>query len=126
MSSLIKKKLEVGNERESLTSKSDVIEGLKKKNREYHKDRRVKHLDSWKAVTAEVATLSGNELLSYIERADQLEPRIGNHSMKVNGLELAIIKLAIEISGARSSRALFIEHCKNVIRKESDGYHSKS
>lgn len=127
MSSLIKKRpIDASNERESLTCKSDVLECLKKKNREYHKERRVKYFDNWKAITVEVGALSSDELLSYIERTNPLGPRIGNHSMKVNGVEHAIIKLAIDVSGARSSRELFIEHCKDVIRRGNVDYASKS
>lgn len=115
--SLVKKKGASLSEREVLVSQSEVLEAQRETSREYHKKYREKHLENWKAIKAEVSTLSGVDLLSYIENANQLDVRNGGCMMKINGAELAIIKLAIEITGSRSSRELFIEHCNDVIMR---------
>ncbi len=117
--SLLRKKRD-SNEREELVSQSEILEAQKKTNREYHKKYREKYLENWKEITSEVSKLKGLDLLSYIEKADQSGVRNGSCTMKINGAELAIIKLAQELMNSKSSRALFINYCKDVIKSSKD------
>lgn len=116
--SLIKKRpVEAPRKREALVTESDALEGVRAKNRAYQKEHRAQHLDRWKKEKATVDQLSGDGLRDYISSADDTELRVGLHSMKVSAKEAAIIKLALEMTGARSSREMYIDFCKKVINK---------
>lgn len=119
MSSLIKRGGD-NTSREVLKSESEIMEDVRKKNREYQKEQRGKHLDNWKSEKAVVDSLRGDELLNYIENNDGSSPRIGLHGMKINSQEHAIIKRAMEITNARSSREIFVNFCKEIIKIDGE------
>ena len=115
--SLIKKNANDNGERKQLVTEAEVLEGVRVKNRAYQKERRELHLDKWKDEKLIVDSISGTELYSYINKASDTDLRVGLHSMKVSAKESAIIKLAMEMTGARSSRELYINYCKEIINK---------
>ena len=116
MSSLLKNS-QANTVREALKSESEFLADEAKKNREYNKKRRERHLDHWKEEKAKVDALNADELAQYIKSASsRCDPKIGFHAMKINALEHATIKLALEISGARSSREFFVSYCNEVIK----------
>ncbi|MCD9493189.1 hypothetical protein GLP30_20655 [Photobacterium phosphoreum] len=116
--SLLKKKSSLLEEREPLTTKSAVIEEQREQTREYQKQQRAKYADYWKAEKSVIDGIGGNELNDYIVEhvANMADNRCGIHSMKINPYELAIIKKAMEIEGSRSSRELFINYCKSIVK----------
>lgn len=116
--SLLKKKSPQPEQREPLTTKSAVIEEQREQTREYQKQQRAKYADHWKTEKSVIDAISGNELNDYIiEHADvAADNRCGIHSMKINPYELAVIKKAMEIEGSRSSRELFIDYCKSIVK----------
>ena len=116
--SLLKKKSSLLEQREPLTTKSAVIEEQREQTREYQKQQRAKYADYWKAEKSVIDGIDGNELNDYIVEhvANMADNRCGIHSMKINPYELAIIKKAMEIEGSRSSRELFINYCKSIVK----------
>lgn len=116
--SLLKKKSSLLEQREPLTTKSAVIEEQREQTREYQKQQRAKYADYWKAEKSVIDGIGGNELNDYIVEhvANMADNRCGIHSMKINPYELAIIKKAMEIEGSRSSRELFINYCKSIVK----------
>lgn len=115
--SLIKKSANDSGERKQLVTEIEALEGVRVKNRAYQKERRALHLDNWKTEKLIVDSISGSELRDYINNASDSDLRVGLHSMKVSAKESAIIKLAMEMTGARSSREFYINYCKDVINK---------
>ncbi|ODS09726.1 hypothetical protein [Vibrio scophthalmi] len=119
--SLLKKKTENTTEREALSSPSEIRAQLeaetKQKTQAIQKKHREKYLTDWKTEKTSIDDMNSSELTDYINQtAEQAaDPRVGLHSMKINPHELAVIKLAMALSGARSSRELFVKHCKEVI-----------
>lgn len=119
--SLIKKKAEKPTEREALSSPGEIRAQLeaetKLKTQAIQKKHREKYLSDWKTEKHKIDGMNPSELGAYIEsnESNAFDPRVGLHSMKINPHELAMIKLAMEITGARSSRDLFVKHCKEVI-----------
>ncbi|EIE1227828.1 hypothetical protein LCX39_004247 [Vibrio vulnificus] len=119
--SLIKKKTEKPTEREALSSPREIraqIEAeTKQKTQAIQKKHREKYLADWKTEKSKIDGMSPEELEAYIESSEgnAVDPRVGLHSMKINPHEHAVIKLAMELTGARSSRELFVKHCKEVI-----------
>ena len=103
--------------REVLATEKDLLEKQREKTRSYQKEQRERHLESWKEEKSNIDALSGDLLQEYIDsNSDNAhDPRVGLHSMKINPYELAVIKRALELKGARSSRELFINYCKEVI-----------
>jgi hypothetical protein len=81
-----------------------------------HRDR---YMANWREEKEVIDTLSKAELKKYIKQTADLaaDPRVGLHSMKINPHELALIKSAMQIKGARSSRDLFIKYCKEIVLK---------
>ena len=116
--SLLKKKSSQPEQREPLTTKSAVIEEQREQTREYQKQQRAKYADYWKAEKSVIDGIGGDQLNDYIiEHADDVaDNRCGIHSMKINPYELAVIKKAMEIEGSRSSRELFIDYCKSIVK----------
>lgn len=116
--SLLKKKSSLPEQREPLTTKSAVIEEQREQTREYQRQQRAKYADYWKAEKSVIDGIGGDELNDYIvEHADDVaDNRCGIHSMKINPYELAVIKKAMEIEGSRSSRELFIDYCKSIVK----------
>lgn len=116
--SLLKKKSSQPEKREPLTTKSAVIEEQREQTREYQRQQRAKYTDHWKAEKSVIDGIGGDQLNDYIvEHADDVaDNRCGIHSMKVNPYELAVIKKAMEIEGSRSSRELFIDYCKSIVK----------
>lgn len=116
--SLLKKKSSLLEQREPLTTKSAVIEEQREQTREYQKQQRAKYADYWKAEKSVIDGIGGDELNDYIVEhvANMADNRCGIHSMKINPYELAIIKKAMEIEGSRSSRELFINYCKSIVK----------
>ncbi|MGR6863183.1 hypothetical protein ACU5EH_24270 [Aliivibrio salmonicida] len=119
--SLLAKKTGNTTEREALSSPSEIRAQLeaeaKQKTQAIQKKNREKYLADWKTEKANIDGMNSSELTDYINQtAEQaVEPRVGLHSMKINPYELAVIKIAMELSGARSSRELFVKHCKEII-----------
>ncbi|MGL1089177.1 hypothetical protein [Vibrio vulnificus] len=117
--SLIKKKTEKPTEREALSSPREIraqIEAeTKQKTQAIQKKHREKYLADWKTEKSKIDGMNPEELEAYIESSNAFDPRVGLHSMKINPHEHAVIKLAMELTGARSSRELFVKHCKEVI-----------
>ncbi|MFW9651205.1 hypothetical protein V3H25_22540 [Vibrio parahaemolyticus] len=119
--SLIKKKSEKPTEREALSSPHEIRAQLeaetKQKTQAIQKKHREKYLADWKAEKSKIDGMSSGELKAYLESSESnaFDPRVGLHSMKINPHEHAVIKLAMEITGARSSRELFVKHCRDVI-----------
>lgn len=105
--------------REALSTEKDLLEKQREKTRSYQKEQRERHLENWKEEKNNIDSLSGELLQEYIDsNTDKAhEPRVGLHSMKINPHELAVIKRALELKGARSSRELFINYCKDLIEK---------
>ncbi|OEF61219.1 hypothetical protein A1OW_20320 [Enterovibrio norvegicus] len=101
------------------SAEANVIAQQREKTNAYQKDQRQRHMDSWKEGKAHVDGLSEvADVLAYIDQTtdDSNMQRVGLHSMKVNSHEHAIIKAAMKLDGARSSRELFIKLCKEVIK----------
>lgn len=117
--SLLSKK-EKPEVREVLSTEKDLLEKQREKTRTYQKEQRERHLESWKEEKAVIDGLTGEKLLEYIDvsLSKAHEPRVGLHSMKINPHELAIIKMALELNGARSSRELFINYCKDILKSK--------
>ncbi|OED68885.1 hypothetical protein A165_02470 [Vibrio tasmaniensis ZS-17] len=119
--SLLKKKTENPTEREALSSPSEIRNQIesetKQKTQAIQKKHREKYLADWKSEKSKIDGMSSEELDVYLELSEDnaFDPRVGLHSMKINPHEHAMIKLAMEITGARSSRELFVKHCKEVI-----------
>lgn len=119
--SLLKKKTEKTNEREALSSpreiRAQLEEETKQKTQAIQKKHREKYLSDWKTEKAKIDGMTPEELALYIESSEShaFDPRVGLHSMKINPHEHAVIKLAMDVAGARSSRELFVNYCKEVI-----------
>jgi hypothetical protein len=126
MGSLVKKdrNADKGDDRELQMSAGEHDAIRLKKQREYNKQQRQAHLAEFNADKAHIDTLDLDGIMAYIqecETGDRLtrgdsKPRVGMHSMKVNGYELAIIKAAQKKVGTRSTRELFVYLCDQVIR----------
>ncbi|HCH5895033.1 hypothetical protein CRN61_13395 [Vibrio vulnificus] len=115
--SLVNKKSGKSGEREAMSSPHEILDQIKQKTQATQKKHREKYLADWKAEKAKIDGMTPEELSAYIESTEgnAFEPRVGLHSMKINPHEHAVIKLAMEMTGARSSRELFVKHCKDVI-----------
>lgn len=107
--------------RDQLTTESDLLEKQRERTRAYQKEQRERHLSDWKSEKESIDSMSVAQLREYIDETTEnsADPRVGLHSMKINPHELAIIKLAVNLSGARSSRELFVKHCKEVIKNST-------
>ena len=118
--SLLNKKKKT-EDRQELTTESTLIEKQREKTRTYQKEQRERHLENWKAEKGVIDSLSGDGLQNYINLSEEgaHDPRVGLHSMKINPHEHAVIKKALELSGARSSRELFVNYCKEVIKNSN-------
>lgn len=120
MSLLNKKKKP--EDRQELTTEAAVrgkVEAEQaEKRKAIQKKHRERYLADWKHEKSVIDGLFGDELNEYIDsrEANAVDPRVGLHSMKINPYELAVIKQALEVTGARSSRELFVNHCKEVIK----------
>ncbi|ELJ8598088.1 hypothetical protein [Vibrio vulnificus] len=119
---LIGKKTDKSLVREAMSSPSEIRGQLeaeqKKKTKEIQRKHREKYLDDWKSEKSNVDQMNTEQLSQYVLSTDDRasDPRVGLHSMKINAHEHAIIRLAMDITGARSSRELFVRHCKEVIK----------
>lgn len=119
--SLINKKKK-SEDRSELTTEAavrDKVEAeLAEKRKAIQKKHRDRYLADWKHEKSVIDGLSGRELNEYVNEheGNSIDPRVGLHSMKINPYELAVVKQAMEIVGARSSRELFVNHCKEVIK----------
>lgn len=111
------KKSSKSETREQLTTEADVLEKQREKTRAYQKEQRERHLSDWKREKKVIDSMSSDDLQSYVNSSleNGSDPRVGLHSMKINPHEAAVIKLAMELSGSRSSRELFVKYCKEVI-----------
>lgn len=116
MNSLIVKTIRT-EVREGMTTKSAVIESQKVEQRAYQKEHRSRTLATYNKEKATIDNLSSDELTQYItDNADSSHNvRTGIHSMKMNSYEHAVIKKAIELTGSKSSRELYIRFCKQAI-----------
>ncbi|WP_104048880.1 hypothetical protein [Vibrio jasicida] len=119
--SLINKKKK-SEDRSELTTEAAVRDKVEAEQAEKRKAIQKKHRDrylaDWKHEKSVIDDLSGSELSEYVNghEGNAIDPRVGLHSMKINPYELAVVKQAMEIVGARSSRELFVNHCKEVIK----------
>lgn len=111
---------EASLEREELRTvsevKNEIVQDIKEQNRKYQKEQRAKHMGNWNAKKDLVQKMSSIELEEFITTCSD-DPRVGFHPLKINAKELAIIKLALSKTKARSSRELFIDYCKNINSK---------
>lgn len=96
-------------EREPLTTKTEVVDQQKAEKRQYQKQNRAKHKSAWQAEKQRIDDMTVSELKRYLKSADKAAIRAGMHSFKVNGYELALIRLAIEQSGYRGTRELILK-----------------
>lgn len=113
-------------ERQELTTEAEVRDKVEaeveakqaEKRKAIQKKHRERYLADWKYEKSVIDDLSGRELSEYVNdhELNAIDPRVGLHSMKINPYELAVVKQAMEIVGARSSRELFVNHCKEVIK----------
>ncbi|HAS6111995.1 TPA: hypothetical protein I7139_22925 [Vibrio vulnificus] len=121
--SLLSKKTDNTESREALSTESDIRNKVEAENKQktqaIQKKHRERYLADWKSEKAKIDSMKGGELASYIHESldSAFDPRVGLHSMKINPHEHAIIKLALERSGARSSRELFVKYCKEIIEE---------
>lgn len=119
--SLINKKATKPTEREALAPPSEIRAQLeaetKQKTQAIQKKHREKYLADWKTEKGRIDGMGFDDLAEYIALSSEnaADPRVGLHSMKINPHEHAVIKLAMEITNARSSRELFVRYCKEVI-----------
>ncbi|MCC3841219.1 MULTISPECIES: hypothetical protein [Vibrio] len=115
--SLLKKQSK-SETREQLTTEADLLAKQREKTRAYQKEQRERHLSDWKKDKAQIDAMDATALREYIDSTmeNASDPRVGLHSMKINPHEAAIIKLALEVTGSRSSRELFVKHCREVIK----------
>jgi hypothetical protein len=84
------------------------------KNRDYHNNRNASLKDVWRQQRDVVEEFrSQGELLTYIKakQYEQHETRIGNHTIKVNAYELAVIYLVTDSLKCRSTREGIIRLC---------------
>lgn len=109
--------------RQPLTTEDAARKKIAKEVRKYQKENRASHLESYNAKKSIINGLNGDDLGLYIldTLSDANETRVGIATMKINAHEAAIIKLAVELSPARSSRELFLTYCKQIL-KESGKY----
>ncbi|CAM3273133.1 hypothetical protein [Moritella viscosa] len=116
--SLISKKQPAKN-REQLTTESAVIESQKIEKRAYQKEHRARTLAAYNEQAAIIKELKSDNLAAYVANHsdNSHDVRTGLHSMKVNAYELAVIKQAIELTGSKGSRDLYIKLCKQIIIK---------
>lgn len=96
--------------------KDEIVQDMKAQNRKYQKEQRAKHMGNWNEKKTQVQKMSESELEEFISTCSD-DPRVGFHPLKINAKELAIIKLALSKTNARSSRELFIEYCKSINSK---------
>lgn len=122
MSLLKKKAAKLGElsqpveQRGELTTEAAVIEKQRVETRAYQKEHRKKNLDAYNDEKSKVDAMSPDELTEYLSDNEQaLAVRVGIHTMKVNAYEQAIIKKALELTGAKSSREQYIKMCKGLI-----------
>ncbi|HFQ5362192.1 TPA: hypothetical protein ACGVAY_004619 [Vibrio vulnificus] len=121
--SLLSKKIDSTENREALSTESEIRnkvgEENKQKTQAIQKKHRERYLADWKSEKKKIDGMRSYELASYIRESldSAFDPRVGLHSMKINPHEHAIIKLALEKSGARSSRELFVKYCKEIIKE---------
>lgn len=115
--SLLKADSKHTENREELTTERTVIENQRIKTRAYQKEHRERTVEAYREEKSIVDNLNSNDLTNYIVNNvdSQHEVRTGLHAMKINSYEHAIIKNAIELSGSRGSRELYIRLCKQVI-----------
>jgi hypothetical protein len=108
--------------REELTPPSEVramvkaeISAKQKAIQKAHRDR---YMANWQQEKAQIDNLGKAELKKYLKATQDkaADPRVGLHSMKINPHELALIRLCLEITGAKSSRELFIKFCKQAVK----------
>lgn len=96
------------SDREPLTTKTEVINEQKAQKRQYQKANREKHKSAWQAEKLRIDNMTENELEDYLQVVDKSDVRAGMHSFKVNGYELAMIRLAIEKNGCKGTRDLIL------------------
>lgn len=119
--SLLNKKKKT-EDRQELTTEAAVRDKVEaeqaEKRKAIQKRHRERYLADWKYEKAIIDGLFGSELNEYVSthEVNAIDPRVGLHSMKINPYELAVIKQALEVTGARSSRELFVNYCKEVIK----------
>lgn len=108
--------------RQELTTEAAVRDKVEaeqaEKRKVIQKKHRERYLADWKSEKGVIDKISGADLEAYIfsHLDNSADPRVGLHSMKINPYELAVIKQALEVSGSRSSRELFVNYCKEVIK----------
>ncbi|MGD6739721.1 hypothetical protein ACP5PY_26700 [Photobacterium leiognathi subsp. mandapamensis] len=89
-----------------------MIDEQKAQKRQYQKANRAKHKSAWQAEKQRIDSMTVSELKQYLQTTDRAAIRAGMHSFKVNGYELALIRLTIEQSGCRGTRELFLKLLK--------------
>jgi hypothetical protein len=96
-----------------------VAREQKEKTKQVQKLHRDRYMATWQQEKQVIDNLLGKaELRRYIKSTQDKasDPRVGLHSMKINPHELALIRLCLEITGAKSSRELFIKFCKQAVK----------
>lgn len=123
--SLLNKSARKDTNREVLAPESEVRAKINEENRQRvmatQKKHRERYLEDWKQEKALIDDMDNEALRQYLSEQQErtIDPRVGLHSMKINPFEHALIKLAINVSGSRSSRELFVNYCKEVIKKSN-------
>ncbi|QQX82691.1 hypothetical protein JK628_23200 (plasmid) [Shewanella sp. KX20019] len=104
--------------RAGLVDESGVQERIKQESRDYQKQQRAKHLQYWNDEKAKIDGLTPEGLEQYLNdnKLNSDLARAGMHTIKINPYELALIKLAMSKKGARSSKALFVDFCKSILK----------
>ncbi|HDM8140682.1 TPA: hypothetical protein P0E12_004972 [Vibrio harveyi] len=110
--------------REPLTTKSQVEAEQRAEKAQYQRENRQKHLGKWKQ---EKEYIDGtymdedgiSDLWLYLKNNKEQahDVRVGLHSMKVNPWEYALINLAMELTGSRSSREMLVNYAKEIVKK---------
>ena len=120
--SLVTKNTKPTQDREELTTESAVIENQRIEARAYQKEHRARTLAAYNKEKAIIDNLSSDELTDYVTNNTDSshDVRTGLHSMKVNSYEHAIIKKAIDVTGSKGSRDLYIKLCKQIIADSSN------
>ena len=115
--SLITKNTKPTLDREELTTESALIENQRIETRAYQKAHRMRTLAAYNKEKIIIDNLSSDKLTDYVtsNTDSSHDVRTGLHSMKVNSYEHAVIKKAIEVTGSKGSRDLYINLCKQLI-----------
>ena len=119
--SLVPKKQPI-QDREQLTTESAVLESQKVEQRAYQKEHRARTLTVYNEQAVIIKGLKFDDLATYVaSHTDNAhDVRTGLHSMKVNAYELAVIKQAIEVTGSKGSRDLYVKLCKKIIAESGN------